>query len=316
MISRNQDIVFGQSGQSLVWDAPEGRPSSITSVEVFEAHTGDDGTADAATTGSASVETNPSTTFDAASGAGQSDPTICNLTATTGVSSERAYLGTTADGVKEWIDVVSVDDGVAAISRNPLANAFASGDAFESTRISISVDGTWVADENNLTDGLDPNPGYRVRWTYVVAGVTYVHHSYFDLVRYKGAHGVTPAMVDAAMPGYEDMLPTYHRYDQGRRLIDAAYEDVKWDLHGIGRDDSAARDKDALDALVIRRFRLNRAEDQLMATGNTAAYELEKRKYDAFFENLFKVASKVDFAGSNNGASSGSPAPANIWRGR
>src|SRR4030067_1300294 len=66
--TEKQQLLFGETGQSLVWDAPEGRASAVNSVQVWRALTGDLGTAETATTGSASIDS-ANTTVDANSGA-------------------------------------------------------------------------------------------------------------------------------------------------------------------------------------------------------------------------------------------------------
>src|SRR5574341_1766861 len=130
-----QDILFGVTGQSFFLDVPEGRPSSIVSVGVFEADADDDAAAEAATSGSSSIDS-VSTTFDAASGVGQSDPRKCNLTATTGIAIGRTYLATNATGETE----VVVDHELAAAdyvtSKYPLRNAYAADR--KSTRLNSS----------------------------------------------------------------------------------------------------------------------------------------------------------------------------------
>ena len=69
----HQDVIYNVTGQSFYLDCPEGRPTSITSVTVLDWNAGDDDTAESATTGSAGLDA-VNTTFDAASGAGQTDP--------------------------------------------------------------------------------------------------------------------------------------------------------------------------------------------------------------------------------------------------
>ena len=48
-----QEITLGLTSQALVFDCPDGRPSAVTSVTVYEADADDTATAEAATTGSA-----------------------------------------------------------------------------------------------------------------------------------------------------------------------------------------------------------------------------------------------------------------------
>src|SRR5574341_1146834 len=201
-----QDILFGVTGQSFFLDVPEGRPSSIVSVGVFEADADDDAAAEAATSGSSSIDS-VSTTFDAASGVGQSDPRKCNLTATTGIAIGRTYLATNATGETEVVVVHELAAADYVTSKYPLRNAYAASDTFVSRRISIAVDATWVADKGNLSATWCPNPRYRLRWVYVVAGVTYARATYADLVRYVGGHGVNPADMDLLHAGWIDSLP-------------------------------------------------------------------------------------------------------------
>ena len=75
MSAKVQELVYGVTGQVLFLDAQEGRPSSVTDVQIFAMGTGDDGTEETAP-GTGTVETGPNTTFDAASGYSQSDRKI------------------------------------------------------------------------------------------------------------------------------------------------------------------------------------------------------------------------------------------------
>ncbi len=251
MSAATLDILFGVTGQSLVFDAPEGRASSITASEVFETSTGDDGTAESATTGSAAVETNPNTTFDAASGVDVvATPQKCNLTATTGIAVGRRYLATNALGEKEWVEVTGFAANDYAIARQPLQNAYAAADTFASTRISHAVDATWVADSGNLSPAFDPNPRYRWRLVYVVSSVTYIHDVYFDLVRYAGRYDVTGLDVERRFPGWLRAVGTFEREDQGAGLIAEAFQHVKFDLYNIGIADQSVRNREVANELV------------------------------------------------------------------
>jgi hypothetical protein len=305
-----QDIAFGVSGQVLVFDAPEGRPSSVTSVEVFRWDAGDDDTAEGATTGSATVETNPDTTTDAACGASQDDPRRVPLTATTSCATDRRYLLTGADLVKEWVDVQDVDSGDAVIARHPLHNDYASGATFESTRIQVTVDSTWCADETHLDDTPGPSPMYRVRWVYVVAGVTYPADTYFNLVRYPGRHGVLPQDVEATLPGWLDSLPTDHRRDQGRRLIDEAHRTVRLDLYELREDDAAIADTDIIDELtrykaielsVWARFMSSPSDD-----GSKLA--VAEKRYETRLAALLKLTKKAPVRDVDGAADNQRPA--------
>jgi hypothetical protein len=241
------DLLFGVAGQVLTFDAPEGRPSSVTSAAVYLADVGDTTTELAL---APTIEANPNTTTDAAAGASQSNPKRVPLVATTGTAIGRLFLLTNADLQKEWVDVQEVIAADAVIARHPLHDEYPAGSTFQSTRISAAVDDAWAADVANLYDDTEGNPMYRVRWVYVVAGVTYIADTYFNLVRYGARHGVTPKHVDDLAPGWIDALPIDHKVDAGRRLIDEAYREVKLDLKVRRIDDATVADAEVIDTLV------------------------------------------------------------------
>lgn len=287
-----QDITFDVTGQKVYFDAPEGRPSSVTSVEVFAWDVGDDDTAETAV-GAGSVETDPNTIIDSASGAGQSDPRVLNVAATTGFVIGRLYLATGADGYSEWFECAEIDSGNSVAAKHPLLNSYASPDAVASTRIQATIDSTWVADDTNLRDDAGPNGAYRVRWAYVVSSVSYVAETYFNLVRYAGKHGVRPQDVEAHLPGWLDSLPTDHRRDQGRRLIDEAYRAVKIDLQQVETDDAMVANTEIMDELTrYKTVELSTMTRALM-TGERGGYDIAKAAYQSRFDSLARITVKV-----------------------
>jgi hypothetical protein len=290
-----QDILFNVTGQTLVFDAPEGRPSSVTSVEVYRWDSSDDDTSETSAAGSGSVETNPNTTIDAASGAGQTNPNVLNVAATTGFEVGRRYLVTAADSYKEWFEVAEIDSSNSVTARHPMHNAYSSADTVQSTRITATVDSTWVADETNIDDSAGPNPMFRVRWVYVHSGVTYVADTYFNLVRYGARHGVLPQDVESMFAGWMDALPVDHRNDQGRLLIDEAYRAVKFDLHGIELDDASIAEAEVIDELVRHRTveRFEWAQFLSGRGGDQTRHIAAKQAYQERLDQLLRLAMKV-----------------------
>lgn len=298
-----QDITFDLASQLLTFDCPEGRPSAVTSVDVFRWDVSDDDTAETAA-GAGSVETNPNTTIDAASGYGQSDPHVLNVAATTGFVADRSYLVTSATGQREWFDVAAIASAVSVTTRHPLHNAYASADTVQSTRIQATVDASWVADEENITtDVVGPNPMYRVRWVYVVAGVTYVADSYFNLVRYAARHGVTGQDVESMLPGWLDSLPTDHRIDQGRKLIDNAYREVKIDLHQVDLTASGIAESEIVDELVrYRAVELGEWSKFLANGSDQTRAESAAKRYQARLDSLIRIVTRVPVRDKDGGA--------------
>jgi hypothetical protein len=161
-----QEITLGLTSQSLVFDCPDGRPSAVTSVTVYEADADDTATAEAATTGSAAVDTNPNTTLSVAAGVGDQSITV---TSATGFVVDRRYFLTAAAGHREEIEVAGITGSVLTL-RHPLINAYLITTSTVVTgRCTISVDNTWAADVANLSPALTPNARYRVRWLVTVA---------------------------------------------------------------------------------------------------------------------------------------------------
>lgn len=288
------DIAFDVTGQTVYYDAPEGRPSSVTSATVYRWDVADDSSSETAI-GSASVETNPNTTIDAASGYGETDARKLNVAATTGFASERSYLVTSVDGLREWFEVEEIDSGNYVIAKHPLHNAYATADTVQSTRIQATVDSTWVADETNLLgDDVGPNPGYRIRWVYVVSGVTYVADTYFNLTRYVSKHGVTPQDIEVMAPGWLDMLPTDHRKDQGRRLIDNAHREVKIDLHQIDLAASAIAEAEIIDELTrYKTIELGEWARYMKGGIDETQANAASRRYATRLDSLARIVSRV-----------------------
>jgi hypothetical protein len=308
-----QDVSFDVTGQSIYFDAPEGRPSSVTSASVYLWDVPDDDIAETAI-GTPTVETSPATTVDAASGYGQSDPRLVNVAATTGFAVDRSYLVTGADGFKEWFDCAEIDSGNSVTARHPLHNTYATADTVQSTRITAAIDSTWVADLTNITsEDVGPNPMYRVRWVYVVAGVTYVADTYFNLVRYPARHGVLPADVEATQPGWLDRLPSDHRNDQGRRLINEAHRSVTLDLHQVDLAMSSIAESSIVDELVrLKTVALGESARFYDGSGSAEMVQFAKAEYAQRLDALLRIASRVPVRAESGAATPVFSVPA--WR--
>jgi len=307
-----QEIYYNVTGQVLYYDAPEGKPSSMSNPEVFPNATGDDGTAEDLWS-SVALSNTPDATVDVTSGAGETDPRKVNLTATSGVDIGGVYLLTGASGEREWVEVVEISSGAWVIARNPLHNSFAVSSTFETTRISGSINATWVADSGKISDDLNPAPGYRVRWIYVYDSRTYVKDTYFDMVRYKASHNVTPIDMVKFFPGWKNILPTYHQEDNGRSIIGEAYQQLKFDLYSHGLPDEMARDREAVDELVKFKARELLLFQRFFETGQGAEMAEEgKLQYQTRLDSLITITAKVPFASGTGGSATQIEVPS-IW---
>lgn len=256
MIHRAQDILFDDTGQLVTFHAPQGRPTSVTSVTVYDQHVGDDGTAITAL-GTPTVTTAPSTTVDATSGAGQSNPRLINVAATTGFSTTREdpreqYLITGVAGEREWFQVAEIVSAASVLATAPLQHTYVSSDLVETTRMQATIDTTFVAEKNNISGALHgPTARWRVRWDYEFDSRTWIADSYFDLVRYPGAHEITAIDIDNELHGWLDLIPENHASDLGQRLIDNGYRMVEIAFIATGKADQLARDNSLVNHLVI-----------------------------------------------------------------
>lgn len=279
------DLVFGVLGQTLSLRVMQGRPTSAT-FTVLEDYANDDAAAEFSGTATLDAVT---TVLTAASGAGQTDAHRINLT-TTGIVTGRKYL--LSEGQRqEWIDPIEVGTGYIR-ARHPLANAYTTAATFVGTTITAAVDATWVAAEANISDHLDPNPDYRVRWAIVIGGVTHIVYSYFDLVRSTVTHQVDIEDLNSRAPGLHDRLPTEYRAEQGRPLIDAAWRSVQAKLASLRIDTDALREDQSIDELVILRALYMLAMGGWHPLGmSSGEYITETRTdYERFVEQHFQVS--------------------------
>jgi hypothetical protein len=293
-MNKSQELTYNVTAQTLIWECPEGRPSSVTGVKIWENDDGDDDTEQTAP-GTGAAETNPATTISATSGYGQSDPTLITVTLNTGITVGRTYLLTNTSGEKEWVTIKGVS-GTSVYVHAPLKNEFLNTSTFQSTRITSVINATWIADDDNISDALLLTPGYRVRWSYVVSSVTYVHDGYFDVVRYPWVHTVTEADMRSYVPDWDDRLPTEHREDGGARLIERASQGVKWDLKRAGIDAALLRHSEARDELVM-----GYAWILLERPGSDGKLAAED-KYNTLMDGILRISRKVPVAADDSGA--------------
>jgi hypothetical protein len=307
---RRTDIIFGVTGQSLVYRVPQGRPSGAT-FDVFHESATDD--AEPEWSGTATVES-VDTTLSTDAGVGEADRTLIPVASSSNVTVGRRYL-LSQSGRKEQALIVA-KDGNNLYASAPLQNTYTAGADFEGTHISAAVDAAWVADEANLGDGADPSPDYRVRYLITVGGESVVAYQFFDLVRGALEHGVTMHDVEDRFWNVIDSIPVDHRADQGARLLAAAWEDMSADLAGNRVKASALRDGQLVDQLLIRRLRLTFAENGHIPPNVSMERFLDyaAEQYARFLERHFILASEVAVADGTGGATARKRAAPPPWR--
>ncbi|HET6612144.1 MAG TPA: hypothetical protein VFG83_09155 [Kofleriaceae bacterium] len=299
------DVIFGVAGQELVFDHAEKRPDSITSVEVFEAWTGDDGVAEGAIDGAPTIEP-VQTVLTGAAGRNQADRRVIPVAATDGFEVGRRYHLAGANGDRGLIEILDIDAGVAVFARHNLTGDYAAGDTLESGRVTVALDDAWVADENNIVRSGDPRPSYRARWVMVIDGVTRVHDSYFSLVRYAGDHNVTPLDVIDEYPAFLGDMHEDERDVRGRGIINTAWLRLKSDLAAVDIDDAALRDDEPIDrGVILGAIRLHIENKFLAGGGDPAALDRADDNYKSWLDQFVRVVTRVavDTAGDGSGTS-------------
>ncbi|MES2865939.1 MAG: hypothetical protein V4703_04170 [Actinomycetota bacterium] len=303
------DLLYGITGQTLAHRVLSGRPTSAT-FSVFEDYA-DDGTT-AEFSGTATVDAT-TTTVDGASGVSSSDPQKINLTATSAISVGRKYL-LSQNSKQEWVEPIEIISADYIRVRHPLRNDYTSGATFVGTTITAAVDSTWVATEANLSDHLDPNPDYRVRWEILIDGATQVAYSYFDLVRATVTHGIDIEDVNVRAPGLHDSLPVEYQPDQGRSLLDSAWRSAQAKCASLKIDTDAFRDDQFIDELTILRTLYMLASGGWHPLGmSSGEYIAETRTdYERFIEQHVQIQLRPPVAqGASSGAAPKQAAP--IW---
>lgn len=240
-------IVFGVTGQALLFQSLGGAPSAATFAAFRDTAT-DDSTPEFS--GAATLDT-VATTTGAAAGPSQANPQRVPLTSTAGVAAGRRYLLAEA-GRREWVDVVEVGAGYA-LARHPVISDYTAAATFVGTTISAAVPDAWAAATTNLGNPADPAPRYRCRWAMTVGAEQVIAYSYFDLARADIVPSVQISDVNARAPGLKDSLPTEYRIDEGRTLLAEAWRAVRLDVARSGVDTLAIRNDEVLNELVILR---------------------------------------------------------------
>lgn len=299
MSTLHQELLLGATSQIVDCLCPDGRPASVTSVTIH-ATDADDSTIAATCTG-ATIDS-VSTTTTAAAGDETGEPSTIALTSATGVVVGRTYLLQDASGLNEWVVVAAVSSNTVTAKHN-LRNEYATGATFKSTRIYATVPDAWAAATNNLTSP-EKRTGYRVRWVYVGSdGKTHTVQTTVALVRYQTRNQVLPVHIDARFPGWLERLPTDYRSDQGKGLIDAAFESVRLDLLQEGQSDHAMRDPAVFSELVVHKtIEIASEVNMRNGGGSLEAVEVARTGYTERLTRLVKQAA-VDVQHSPGGAS-------------
>lgn len=303
------DVTFGVAGQTVEIRSLVGRPTAAT-FKVFNDYDSDDLTT-YEFSGTATVDT-ALTTVASASGPSQSDPQRLNLTSSSGFVVTRKYL-VSENGRTEWVRPIEVGTGFVRVAY-PLKYDYTTAATVVSTTAIATVDSTWVADLSNISDPLDPNPSYRVRWAMTIGGQTVIAYTYIDLVRVNVGHGVDIDDLNGRAPGLVDTLPLEYRTDSGASLIASAFQSFKAKLAAHRLDIDSLRNDDLINELVTLKCLavLGAGGWKPLNYDSVAQYAADtKLDFETLFQQLVSVTLKVQTSDSSGAAQSVSALP--IW---
>jgi hypothetical protein len=245
-------VLYNVAGQSIVERLLAGVPTACT-FAVFSDGASDDDVAEFSGTATLDVAT-VDHSVDVASGRGQPDARKVSIDSTADIQVGRKYL-IQEEGLLEWFDVrrIVTDDYVMA--RYPLRNAYTAAATVKSTYVASAIDNTWIADEGNLSNHLDPHPDWRLLLTATVGGATVKEWVLFDVVRAIAKHGITIHDVGRGWGSLVEQLPDSYEVDQGASLIEDAWRIVRAWLAAIGLNEQGIFDPEVIDEAVILQAR-------------------------------------------------------------
>lgn len=286
------DLTYNVTGQTFEIRSLVGRPTAAT-FRVFNDYDSDDATT-YEFSGTATVDS-VSTTVDVASGQGQTDPQRLNVASTSGMTLERKYL-VTENGRSEWVQPIEIVSNDYIRCRYPLQYGYTTAATVVSTTAIATVDSTWVADLNNVSDPRDPNPAYRVRWELTIGSATVVAFSFLDLVRAKITHGIDADDINGRAPGFVDQMPLEYRTDNAASLIDSSFRALKAKLAAHALDVDAIRNDDLLNELALLKCLaiLGAGGWKPLGYDSVAQYAADTSKdFETLFQQLVSVTMKI-----------------------
>jgi len=295
------DLVYGVTGQTFEYRSLVGRPTAAT-FSVFNDYDSDD-SASPEFTGTATVDT-VSTTVDVASGQGQTDPQRLNVASTSGMSLDRKYL-VSENGRSEWVQPIEIVTNDYIRCRYPLQYGYTTAATVVSTTAIATVDATWVADLDNISDHRDPNPSYRVRWSLTIGSATVIAYSFLDLVRAKISHAIDADDINGRAPGFVDSMPIEYRPDNAASLIDSSFRALKAKLAAHALDVDAIRNDDLLNELALLKCLaiLGAGGWKPLNYDSVAQYAADtKLDFETLFQQLVSVTMKIKGADRDGGA--------------
>lgn len=246
--------MYNRTGQTVSLYPPETirdllGVATSASVTVFEGADSNDDTAEFTPT--ATVDSF-STTVDVASGYSQTTPNLLSVAATTSASIGTLYQVENEDGQREIIEPKGINAADSFVLVHDLAFDYPiTTSTVKGTKITFTVDPTWVADESNI---LTPRtPSYRVVWTYTINSIVYNAQTYLRLVRKPFKTNVTAYDIAKRWPDIKTLDDRARRGQGLKQFLDAAIDDFRADVLAEGYQPAQLNDTEIADQLIVLR---------------------------------------------------------------
>ncbi len=283
-MSARTRVILGTVRPTLTFEWPTGRPAAAPTVALYHPDYADDAQPTFFGAQGTATLSAIDTTVGATAAAGASSFTVAARADITPAT--RLWI-TTAAARKTQVEVQSVTAGAGSTGTiaivAPLPFALASGDKVQSAvctyQLASALDTYW-ADDGYLAEG------YRLTWT---SGGD-VHYSYFDLVRQEFRHGFTTALYYRYFPDARLMQSRLEKGDNFAKQVDAAADEVEYDLRVQGINPDSLRGAD----VILPHLMLWRLGANLAATGNVKPPGRDAREWAAYLEG--KYAAKLSAA--------------------
>lgn len=263
-------VQFNVSGQTLAYEAPQGRPSGNGTVALYDSRYPQTDTAHnpIGSSGTATLRA-VSTTLTAAAGAAQNDPRNVPVVPPGALKVGDFVLLTNASGQVERGEVVAKSASSVTL-RDPLEYDYAIAATFESAVMdSPAIDATWLSSTQNLVEDC-----YAI-WTYTVAGKSYSRRTYFDVVREIVSWDIPDSLLFARYPDFRRF-----KFEDRPSFADmraTAVRDVEQFVVGRGLSPNRMKGAETIQRLVELRFWVTAAENGFYPVASSKAEFLTER---------------------------------------
>lgn len=239
-------VRYNLTGQTLTFEAPEGRPTANGEVRIYDPrYSMEDTTKNpvAMTASSVTATRSSATATVGAAGAAAAQKTIACTPHADWKVGDWVWVTAAASGRKTRVQIAQKQSG-AIVTADDLPFALVQADTIESALLtSPTFTSAFITDEQNIAED------YFVEWIYAVAGITYYARRFFDVVREIINFDITDEWLLERHPGL--MRLEYKRqpgtFEPQRR---AAQRNVERHIIGVGKDPDRYRGTEIMRELV------------------------------------------------------------------